>query len=622
MKELIITRFQENHFPKKSLAWNEKCNNNKNTVDIFRVIESNKYEIRKRYLKWIYEIQNLKINSKKIINHLKMQNSFSFWWMQPISEKSNFLKSFQVNEIIKLIALEYYLKINKIKKVSTYGLDQKTNKVISFLARKNNLDFSKQREKYSFSYNSRIINFLKSFIWLFYFLLKRRFLIGENLQKWKKSKNQICIVNYLFDINQNLLSKNIFSSGYWNHLIDKIHSKNIGINWLHIYFENEQIYSSKKAKSVLNKLSKNNSKDIHVTLESFINFKILLSSLKVWFKIFIKSFLITETSILKNYKKNNFFIILSNEFAQNLQNHHSLKNVLIYFLIKRAFSEISKQESCIFINENQPWEMALISNYINNGHENIIGYQHATTRFWDLRNFNYEKNDIKYLNYASHPKPNILGVHSKIFYKTFLRSNYPRKKLKIVEAIKYRNLIKANYLKKTEFKIKSKKIIVTVILGGLQNFDKALVNCLKKNIEYFDKKFSFYFKEQSSSDKQLIIGESKNLNKINGNIIDVLKLSDLVIISNSSSSVLDAIYTNTPFFIYDGSDFLNFSPMYDKINKKYFIRDHNFVNKIKSFTKKPIKSYWKFDKKNIINDKLDIKAWEKIIKLNKHKKNF
>ena len=137
MKELIITRFKENHFPKKSLSWNEKCNNNRNTLDIFQIIESNKYEIRKRYLKWIYEIQNLKINSKKIINHLKIQNNFSFWWMQPISEKSNFLKSFQVNEIIKLIALEYYLKTNKITKISTFGLSTKTNKAISFLARKN-----------------------------------------------------------------------------------------------------------------------------------------------------------------------------------------------------------------------------------------------------------------------------------------------------------------------------------------------------------------------------------------------------------------------------------------------------------------------------------------------------
>ena len=622
MKELIITRFKENHFPKKSLSWNEKCNNNRNTLDIFQIIESNKYEIRKRYLKWIYEIQNLKINSKKIINHLKIQNNFSFWWMQPISEKSNFLKSFQVNEIIKLIALEYYLKTNKITKISTFGLSTKTNKAISFLARKNNLEFSNQKEKYSFSYNSRIINFLKSFIWLFYFLLKRRFLIGQNQKQWKKSKNQICVVNYLFDIDQNLLKKNIFSSGYWNQLIDKIHSKNIGINWLHIYFENEQIHSSKKAKGVLKRISKNNSKDIHVTLESFINLKVVFLSVKAWFKIFIKSFVITEKSILRNYKKNNFFIILSNEFAQNLQNHHSLKNVLTYFLIKKAFSEISKQESCIFINENQPWEMALISNYINHGHKNIIGYQHASTRFWDLRNFNYEKKNIKNLNYASHPKPDILAVHSKMFYKTFLRSNYPKKKLKIVEAIKYKNLIKTKYFQKPDLKIKRKKTIVTVILGGLKNFDKALINCLKKNIEYFDSKYSFYFKEQSSSDIQLIISDCKNLIKINHNLIDVLKLSDLVIISNTSSSVLDAMYTNTPFFIYDGSDFLNFSPMYDKIDKKYFIRDHNFVNKIKSFNKKPVKSYWKFNKKNIINDKLDIKAWEKIIKLNKQKKIF
>lgn len=136
MKELIITQFKENQFPKNSLSWNEKCNTNRNILDIFQVIESNKYEIRNRYLKWIYEIQNLKIKGKKIINHLKIENNFSFWWMQPISEKSNFLKSFQVNEIIKLIALEYYLKTNKITKISTFGLNQKTNKAIYFLAKK------------------------------------------------------------------------------------------------------------------------------------------------------------------------------------------------------------------------------------------------------------------------------------------------------------------------------------------------------------------------------------------------------------------------------------------------------------------------------------------------------
>ena len=71
-----------------------------------------------------------------------------------------------------------------------------------------------------------------------------------------------------------------------------------------------------------------------------------------------------------------------------------------------ALGKISSQKNCIFPNENQPWEMALISNYKSSSHKNIIGYQHSTTRFWDLRTFYCEKeyNDKSNLSY---PRPKI-----------------------------------------------------------------------------------------------------------------------------------------------------------------------------------------------------------------------
>ena len=137
---------------------------------------------------------------------------------------------------------------------------------------------------------------------------------------------------------------------------------------MHIYFEYEEIPSSKEAKKIIKQLIKTNNKDIHITLDSFFIFKILLKSLKVWSKIFYQSLFIGRNELL-NKKNNIYFSLLEKEFYDNLQNHHLLKNILTYFLMKEAFSKISLQSTCIFPNENQPWEMALIKNYSSNSHK-------------------------------------------------------------------------------------------------------------------------------------------------------------------------------------------------------------------------------------------------------------
>ena len=162
---------------------------------------------------------------------------------------------------------------------------------------------------------------------------------------------------------------------------------------------------------------------------------------------------------------------------------------------------------------------------------NIIGYQHSTTRFWDLRTFYHHKEYSNKLKH-SYPKPHQLAVHSKIFFSILLKANYPKNNLRLVETLKYNKLIKnQKTLKKKVYpKFNKNKINITLILASLKNFDQALINCLKK-IKNFDNNYSFYLKDQLSSDAVLKIEETKMFKKfmeIWGNY----KNSDLVIISN------------------------------------------------------------------------------------------
>ena len=445
------------------------------------------------------------------------------------------------------------------------------------------------------------------------YLFKRRSLFGLNFSNWKNSKNKIIIANYLFDIDYKLLNKKKFVSGYWGNLIDKLEKKKIGINWLNIFFEYEEIPNSTQAKKIINKLNKVSNNDLHVTLDTFLNLRLLFKSFKTWIKIFYKSLFIKTRQIVVEKNENIYFPIIEKEFFNNLQNHHSLKNIIIYFLMNEALSKIPVQKNCIFPNENQPWEMALMNNYKFYSHKNIIGYQHSTTRFWDLRTFYFRK---QYNNKSelSYPRPNTIAVHSKIFYNTLIKANYPKKNLKLVETLKYKKLLqKRSSTKKIIPNFNKKKNNITLVLGAFRNFDEALVNCLKKNLSSFNNTYSFYLKEQLSSDEVLEVDETQRFKKVNGNLLDIFKESDLVIISNPSSAVIDAMYTNTPFLVYDGGNFVNFSPMYGVIDKRYFIREYNFVSEIKNTLQKKNKNLWKFDKNKILEGNISLKNWQKII---------
>ena len=57
--------------------WNEKCKRSKNILDIFTLIDNNNSIIRKKYLKWIFDLQNFKFKENKIVKFLKIDKKFS-----------------------------------------------------------------------------------------------------------------------------------------------------------------------------------------------------------------------------------------------------------------------------------------------------------------------------------------------------------------------------------------------------------------------------------------------------------------------------------------------------------------------------------------------------------------
>ena len=98
----------------KTILWNDYNNSNQNNlISINNIIEKNQIFLKK-FLEIIYNFRLKKINEINLISYFLIRNKFSYWWMCLINEKSNISKSFYINDIIKLIALEMWLKENKV----------------------------------------------------------------------------------------------------------------------------------------------------------------------------------------------------------------------------------------------------------------------------------------------------------------------------------------------------------------------------------------------------------------------------------------------------------------------------------------------------------------------------
>jgi len=102
-----------------TILWTGSENpSNQNELSISKLVESNAEYYKKRYLSLVYSLGLESINGKSIIEHLKLENNFSFWWMTLIPAKDLFYKSSHIEDIMRFMAFDNWAKSHSINKLT------------------------------------------------------------------------------------------------------------------------------------------------------------------------------------------------------------------------------------------------------------------------------------------------------------------------------------------------------------------------------------------------------------------------------------------------------------------------------------------------------------------------
>lgn len=419
------------------LFWNYTVKTEKNFFSIPDLVESNSDALKSRYLKLIYDLGNVNCHGQSVIEQLKIRDNLSFWWMTLVVEKSNWAKTPQITNVVKLMAFELWLKDSECTELHIKSDNQELIEAVSMLCADKELDLhvlpsndrSLLRKYFRVSY-PRVPGWLKGFSWLLReTLLSIPFaLLGQ--ASWRSSNPKLIFVTYLSATELDTADAESFNTSFWGPLPNYLASKKVAMNWLYLPSRKFSLVTTFKAIKKLNK--HRGDFENHILLSSFFNWAVLWRVLQDWIVIYKKYYKVREP--LKVYC-GFFWPLIKEDVSRSLTGTETIKSLFFLALFERAASLSARKAQVVYLAENQSWEYGVINSFQSKTCH-LTGFAHSTIRYWDLRYFNdfrcYLGNGVNVL-----PRPDRFAVNGLNDEALMLHFGYPYQNIEEVESLRY-----------------------------------------------------------------------------------------------------------------------------------------------------------------------------------------
>ena len=549
---------------KKFILWNSYSFDSI-YISIPELVDKNEKILRSKFLAWNYELSQLTLDNQTLAEALVLKNSISFWWLTNLSEKCNFSKSPEIDNIIKLFALELYSEKNSIDILELNSSNHSLCNALEIWCKNKGITFIKIETKKSIQLRSLIPQNLKALLWLAIHLFKRRALFGLNLDKWKTSSKKITFFSYFSNLKPSELKDSKYGSRFWGDLPKKILSQGIQSNWLHIYLESALLPNASTAAEAINKITDSSQNELHVTLDTFMSFRLIARVLKDW--LFIQRIGRKFFFLFSSQGPNSQLLIL--DWQKTFYGIDGLKHILMHHQLLESQRNLPKQRVGFYLQEFQAWEISLIDAWNSHSkNNNIIAVPHSTIRFWDLRNFNDPRCFEGPLN-TSMPIPGHIALNGMLQETNYDRALLSQIKTSHVEALRYMHLRKSpdsSDKQKHQLLLRQDaqwfSNFVILILGDykLEN-TITQITMIKECLTKLPSSTKFFLKPHPVVTLPQSLLRNIPITIITEPIEDILPMCDLAITSNVTTAALDAFLKKIPVICVFHPSKLNLSPL-------------------------------------------------------------
>ena len=547
----------------KLILWRSSSENENNYISIPSLTEKWSDSIKSDYLDWIYKLGKFEINGETIIDILKIRDKFSAWWFGLIVEKSNFSKSLYINDVVRLLTFRKLISNKKVLKITLYSSNSSLKNALKNFCLKNKILFEsvilmKRNKNYQFSIKKLFFSssyFLRAIIWFIYKVAVNIPLINLSVNDLKIKKTEYVFLSYLFNMKDSDTNNFLYSS-YWGNLPKKLKDDKKFSTWIHIYVKDKILKTPNAASKLIQKLNHNNINQNHITLFSFFSKNVFFKVISDWLLLLYKINKINfNKKSFPRYKDLYLWDFYKDDWYDSFIGNNAIDNLLYLALFEEAFKLCDKKPSVTYLLENQGWEISMLSASKAQKIYKSIGFSHANSRYWDLRNF-YDSREYSNNSKLNLPRPSILAVNSNIVLKQFLNYGYPKEEIKLVEALRHLYL-KKNY----NFNhINKKKTLL--VLGDYENanveYQLSMLNTLPKNLI---NNLNIIFKPHPASRINTKYFASLEMEVRNENLSELLPLANIAYCGSLTSASIDAFSFGLEVIVLIDTNLLNLSPL-------------------------------------------------------------
>jgi surface carbohydrate biosynthesis protein (TIGR04326 family) len=542
-----------------------------------RYLEEHAKRLRSRYLEFIHDLGERKINGKSVVEHLDLGDGFSFWWMTRLAEKSPF-KSPQLYDCLRLMALEEILVERRPSRLVLHGATRNLAEAIETLCRNLEIGFvwhSASPEKRQWSLRGIYLALPQAVQGL---ISLRHPVMNWPLRRlerprWFADRKAIFLCSYFFNLDSASCSEGSFHSNQWGCMPAYLKQGGRHANWIHHFLrspDDRDIHARTQWLSSFNRDSLN--QGCHSLLESYLSWAVVGRALWKWLRLNAIALRLRNARGMFNPRDSaaSLWPLLRTDWRASLRGPAALSNCLWVELFDAVLQDIPHQPTGLYLWENQGWECALLRAWRRHGHGRIIGVPHATVVFWHLNNFD-DPRTLAPVARCSKPLPDHLAINGPMAWRTFdAAANVSPGRFVEVEALRFQYLAEpglgptgtgSSSRQGRALPVDGQRRKVLILGDFTEKQTLKMLSCMEEALRLSRADVSLVFKPHPVSRIRQQDYPSLPFEATSSALAEILPTCDLVFSSNTTSAGLEALLAGLPVLVFLDEEDFNHSPL-------------------------------------------------------------
>jgi len=580
MKKLILLCSPENVPPPGYLTvyWAQYISERERkagNISLPEMVNENATYWKPRYLSWLDSVGKISCGPTTAVDALLIRPGLSYWWMAIPSEFS-FSSTSIAYATLRLWALAEIADAHNVEELHVEGADvsleevltlwcKGTKRQITFISRCIANKNASQNQTIFSDVKKRLPPIIKGLGYLVVQYL-RYFTLHRHQRPLKNVDDpSLTVVDYFANFDVEAALESSYASNYWGPLTEILPQLELGVNWIHIDVPSEALPDVRSARAAIRGLNKGNRSSNHVLIHDYLTLRVVFKAVAQYMRMRRITRQVLKRLLWEDAVSGlDVGPLVKSRLHADLRGMGAAKNSLWLSLFEEALPSPTSQDACIYLMENQPWELALLHAWTIRGGGPTVGVAHVPVRTWDFR-YALGSSTVSKANMQSLPRPSQVAVIDPASEDVMIANGLEPSEIVKVEALRF--LSRASTATTASYKRAEVRVLV---FGEYDALMCAIqLQLLEELASMVSDNYTFTFRPHPVSGiRQWNLPLGVSLSRALSVGKDLAEC-DVVICSNVSSASLDASLIGIPILMLRDGRVFNGSPLIAGLSVTY-----------------------------------------------------